>query len=191
MRADNVLENVYVIDDFLPDPLKVRQSGLSAHYINWLGPDKQVYKRISHVIIPDVTDILTDIFKNVDLLGMAFRLNYAGELPNVPIHSDIGWGSHALVIFLSEGSSGTTFWQHKKTGATRISPGEIDLLDQIDGDWDKLDCWKSRLHIEMKFNRAIIYSSNLFHSRYPFDAFGNCPDNGRLILVAFFTPGSI
>ena len=38
----------------------------------------------------------------------------------------------------------------------------------------------------LKFNRAVVYESALFHSRYPFAAFGSGPEDGRLIAVAFF-----
>ena len=34
----------------------------------------------------------------------------------------------------------------------------------------------------------VIYDGSLFHSRWPFEAFGTGPQDGRLILVAFFTP---
>lgn len=40
----------------------------------------------------------------------------------------------------------------------------------------------------MQLGRLVIYESALFHSRWPFEAFGTDPESGRLIAVAFFTP---
>ena len=39
-----------------------------------------------------------------------------------------------------------------------------------------------------RMGRAVIYESELFHSRYPFAAFGSGPEDGRLVAVAFFSP---
>lgn len=110
------------------------------------------------------------------------------EMPNQSIHSDMGWGTHALVLYLCEGPGGTAFWKHNETNAERIKQGDVELYEQIKYDWEDEDKWSLRHIAELKFNRAVIYSSELFHSRYPFEAFGEHPGNGRLIGVAFFTP---
>lgn len=127
------------------------------------------------------------------MLGMGYRLNFAGELPNAAVHSDLGWGTHALVLYLSDppmgaNQCGTAFWRHNATGAHRIDPGDFDLLDEIQVDWNDESAWTQRARVPMQFNRALIYESALFHSRYPFEAFGDNAETGRLIAVAFFTP---
>ncbi len=188
MQVSRLIDNVYVLDDFLQNPDVVRQEGLNTKYIDWTGPDGQIYKRISHTIQQEVCNLLQDIFGKYDLLGMAFRLNYDNELPNQSIHSDMGWGSHALVLYLTDGPSGTAFWHHTKSNRNNILPDDIELFDVVKDDFEKEDAWDQRAFVKMKYNRALIYSSDLFHSRYPFKAFGNSIDNGRLILVAFFTP---
>jgi hypothetical protein len=40
--------------------------------------------------------------------------------------------------------------------------------------------------LPMRFNRFLTYPTCFFHSRYPFEAFGNAPENGRLVWVCFF-----
>jgi len=122
------------------------------------------------------------------MLGQAYRLNYQGERPNQSIHSDMGWGTHALVLYLCEGPGGTAFWQHNETEAVSINPGDVELYEKIKDDWEDASKWTMRACAELKFNRAVIYTSDLFHSRYPFEAFGEHPGDGRLIAVAFFTP---
>ena len=176
-----------VIDDFMD----LRAAGLHASYIDWQGYDGQVYKRVALGSIPGLQDRIEAVMGPVDMLGMGYRLNFNGELPNHAIHSDMGWGSHALVLYLSEGEGGTAFWRHKATGAHRIEAGQVDLFEAIDGDWDDADKWEQYDLCEMKLNRAVIYESALFHSRWPFAAFGNDEATGRLVAVAFFSPRKV
>ena len=75
-----------------------------------------------------------------------------------------------------------------KIGADKILPGQHELFESVCHDWNDESKWKQDTFVAMKFNRALIYRSELFHSRYPFEAFGDSPENGRLIVVAFFTP---
>ncbi len=176
-----------VVDNFLADPAPVRFAGISAPFIDWQGQDGQLYKRVCLAEIPGVQAAIEQAMSRpVQMLGMGYRLNYAGEMPNAAIHSDLGWGTHALVLYLSDGEGGTAFWRHNATGAHRIDPGQFDLLAAIDGDWDAADRWHMRHLVPIQFNRGVIYESALFHSRWPFAAFGTGPDDGRLIVVAFF-----
>lgn len=184
------LEDILVIDDFLDKPLAVREHARLSEFYDWLGPDGQVYKRVSICKIPGLQDKLFEVFGPYEMLGTAYRLNYDGEKPNQSIHSDMGWGTHALVLYLCEGPGGTAFWSHRESGAERIKQGDVELYEQIKEDWEDEDKWNLRHVVELKFNRAVVYSSELFHSRYPFEAFGEHPGNGRLIGVAFFTPTS-
>lgn len=177
-----------VIDDFLPDAQAARQHALAATYIDWQGYDGEVYKRVSLTEVPGLLERIEAVMGPVDMLGMGYRLNYGGELPNAAIHSDLGWGTHALVLYLSEGEGGTAFWRHKATGTTRIDAGQDDLLDVIKHDWNDPEKWEQVGLCEMKLNRAVIYEGANYHSRYPFAAFGAGPEDGRLVAVAFFTP---
>lgn len=178
---------IYVIDDFHPMPNELREHALCQVYEDWPGPDGQVYKRICRMEIPGIKLMLEgSLGRKVDMLGMAYRLNYNEEEPNAAIHSDLGWGTHALVMYLSDGPGGTAFWRHKKTGCTRIDPGDEWLFEQVCSEWNEPDRWEQHRLVEMKMNRAVIYESALFHSRYPFKAFGDSPETGRLIVVAFF-----
>lgn len=185
-----VLNSLFVLEDFHPFPHDLRKLALEQKFEDWLGPDGEIYKRIAIGEIPGIRNILEDLFGPVDVLGMAYRLNYNEEEPNAAIHSDVGWGTHALVLYLSDGPSGTAFWKHKKTGADYILPGDTSLFEKVNHDWNNEDAWDQVKFVDMKFNRALIYESVLFHSRYPFKAFGNSPETGRLVVVTFFTPES-
>ena len=179
-----------VYDDFLPNPNSVRSRGIRAKYSNFAGKDGEIYKRVSEITIPEVVDALNVAMgRPIELLGMAYRLNYAGELPNHAIHSDLGWGTYAAVIYLSTPPdhilSGTAFWKHH-TGPDRIKRGEEDVYKDVIADWDNEAAWEQTAFVPSRFNRASIYRSELFHSRWPFEAYGSSPDDGRLIVVAFF-----
>ena len=179
---------LFVLDDFHPYPDEVREHALKQEYEDWLGPDGQVYKRICRTEVPLLRHMLEGLLGPIDMLGMGYRLNFNDEEPNCAIHSDVGWGTHALVHYISKGPSGTAFWKHNKTGMHRLDPGDDWLLEQVNKDWDNEKAWNVRKFVEMRYNRALIYESALFHSRYPFKAFGTSPEDGRLIVVAFFTP---
>ena len=179
---------IRIVDGFLANPQAVREAGLSADYIDWPGHDGQVYKRICITEVPGVRDGIEAIFGKVEVMGMAFRLNFGGEMPNAAIHSDMGWGTHAMVLYLTDGEGGTAFWKHRETGAHRMEPGDFDLLARVESDWDDAGKWEQTFLCPMAFNRAVFYEGAQFHSRYPFAAFGTGPEDGRLVVVAFFTP---
>ncbi len=183
-----VMNDVLVLDDFLDNPVAVREHARLSEYYDWLGPDGQIYKRISICKVPGVQAKLFEIFGSYEMLGQGYRLNFEGERPNQSIHSDMGWGTHAMVLYLCEGPGGTAFWKHSETGAVRIKSNDVELYEKIKEDWEDDSKWEQQALVPIKFNRAVVYSSELFHSRFPFEAFGNYVGNGRLIAVAFFTP---
>lgn len=190
MKTELHTPDLRVYDDFLTNPESIRSRGLRAKYGDYLGKDGEIYKRVSDQAIPEVVDALQRAMgRPIELLGMGYRLNYAGELPNHAIHSDLGWGTYAAVVYLSEPptheTSGTAFWQHW-TGWDRVRRGEETVLVDVLADWDKIEAWEQTAFVPSKFNRAAIYRSELFHSRWPFAAYGSSPDDGRLIVVAFF-----
>ncbi|GAB2493147.1 hypothetical protein GCM10027084_02290 [Pseudoxanthomonas sangjuensis] len=172
----------------IPNASALRQHALQAHFIDWPAPDGEVYKRVALVEVPGLQQAIEAAVGPVDMLGMGYRLNYGGELPNHAIHSDMGWGTHAAVVYLSEGTGGTAFWRHRATGANRIDPGDTALFELVKDDWNDAGRWERIGLVEMKLGRGLIYESALFHSRWPFAAFGDNPESGRLIAVAFFTP---
>jgi len=176
-----------LIEDFLPDIERVRAAAVNADYIDYRAHDGQVYRRVWIGTVPGLISAVEYAMGPVDMLGMGYRLNYAGEMPNTAIHSDLGWGTHAAVIPLIDNpESGTAFWRHKLTGRQRIDPDDYGLLDDIKADWNSPEAWDRTHFVPMVMNRAVIYESAVFHSRYPFEAFGTTPHDGRLIAVAFF-----
>lgn len=180
------MPGLVVLDDFFPEFDRVREHAKLSQFYDWKGPDGQVYKRITILHVPGMAEKLHKELGNIQIVAMGYRLNYAGEAPNQSIHSDLGYATHACVVYLNPGESGTAFWKHKATGATEICFGQQDLLEKIKEDFEQPDAWEQQLVVPVKPNRAVIYRGNIFHSRFPFEAFGDNPDNGRMIALAFF-----
>ncbi len=181
------IPGVVVIDDFFPNFERVRNHAILSEFYDWWAPDGELYKRITMLHVPDMLDTLTNNVGGIKIHLSGYRLNYEGEPPNQSIHADFGVSSHVIVVYLNEGDSGTAFWQHKITKDTEINYGEIDKFEAIKSSFEVVDDWDQRVVVPTKQNRAVIYKSNLFHSRYPFDAFGSSPEDGRLIAIAFFS----
>ena len=187
--------DISIVDNFLSNPDEIRARALRAKYQDMVLKDGQLYKRISADTPGQVVDALNVwMGRPVNVLNMGYRLNYEGEPPNAAIHADLGWGTYALVLYLTRDDelqrlaepSGTAFWKHINTGADRARPGDSNTIAAVQGDWNNADAWEQVDFVPAKFNRAAIYRSELFHSRYPFEAVGTTPEDGRLTLVSFF-----
>lgn len=178
------------IDNAFVEPLRVRDRGLIAKYSDRLMQDGQVYKRVSEDIIPEFSDVLTKhMGRPITLHAMGWRLNYEDELPNKAIHSDSGWGKYAAVAYMQvdpPAGSGTAFWKHKLTGAEKATIDNAATYFAMMNDWDNPDAFEQVDFAAAKFNRVIVYESDKLHSRWPFEAYGDSPTNGRLSIVAFF-----
>lgn len=178
--------NPIVIDNFFPEFDRVLSNAKTSEFYDWTGHDGVVYKRVSLARVPTLSTVLQEYLGNIEILGSAYRLNYNDELPNTLIHTDVGWGTHALVVYLNAPDSGTAFWKHKELDIDSLVNPTVELVEQLEPDWDDPDKWEQIKLVEGKPNRGVIYDSAWFHSRFPFEAAGSTPDDGRLVVVAFF-----
>ena len=180
-----------VIDNFTPIAHQLREDALASEFIDWEGHDGEIYRRVCIKELPGIQYRIERVMGSVKMMGMGYRLNFNSEPPNAAIHSDLGWGTHALVLYLSEGEGGTAFWRHKMTGLEHLKAGQVAEWEAVRDDWNSVDAWTMTNMVDIKFNRAVIYDGSRFHSRWPFEAFGTDAQSGRLIAVAFFTPESV
>lgn len=153
---------------------------LRGRWRNLAAFDGQVYGRVQDTPIPGLHEAIEEVIGPCFILGQGFRLNYAGELPNHAIHVDGGWGTHALVLYLSRGPdgngrTGTAFWKYAGS-------------DDPETHTDEPELWEQTHLCQEEFGKAVIYPSSRYHSRWPFAAYGNTESTGRLIGVAFFSP---
>lgn len=154
----------------LADPHGVRNKVLDqiGNFQDIKAFDGEAYKRVFPYELDEVTQRLEHEFGPIAMLGSGFRLNFGKEIPNNAIHVDEGWGTHALVLYLSKApdglETGTAFWPND----------------------EHMNPWLPQRLIKEQFNKAVVYNSNIHHSRWPYEAYGDGPQNGRLIYVAFF-----
>lgn len=107
------------------------------------------------------------------------------------IHADSKVGDirpeRALVLYISEstkeGLHGTAFWKHKEMGYEMpldVSNEESDrfLLEEA----NNVDNWELHSVVGYKPNRALMYPSNYFHSKYPNEGW----KEGRMVYVMFY-----
>jgi hypothetical protein len=139
-----------------------------------------------------------------------FRIQNSGETGKQFIHVDLPnlkttW---AGICYLSlpehytkeDGSfldSGSKFWKHKETGLEQLPydekflasiglNGPQDLFKFMNTEGTDESKWINTMSVPIKFNRLILFKSNLWHSQG--ELFGDSMENGRLIQTFFFEP---
>lgn len=188
-------------DDFAPDAAKVREVVINGGFKEERGPDGLRYTGISRQQVPHWRNLLEEVLGHrIDVKMAFFRLNLAGELPHSWVHSDeVCQSEYAGVLYLNtpeQCRGGTAFWKHRELGIDRLpAPDELEAegLDPakwyalMNEHWRELGRWEQVSLVGMRFNRLITYPVNRFHSRYPFEGFGQGPQDGRLVWVVFYS----
>lgn len=191
-----------VRDNFCEYAAAVRQSALDAGFGTW-KPNKGMvgssnYEGMSFwgahgIMLRSLSAALggAHIFPN----SMFFRIT-TPETERAYIHSDRETGEWTCVAYLSDHQdvSGTGFYRHRRTGLREMpSFEEMENLglkdeltkDMVEGDekeWEQLD------FVRGLFNRAVIFTAPLFHSRVPLRGIGDGdPNNARMIWACHFS----
>lgn len=166
------------------DPASLRAHALGARWRDYKAHDGQVYSRVAPTLVPGLHEAIEAVYGPVLMLGQGYRLNYQGEQPNHAIHIDRDWGSHAVVLYLSRHpagprrtsvGTGTAFWRYRGAG-------------DPEADTDDPSQWELSYLCHEEIGKAVGYPSNIYHSRWPLEAYGDSPETGRLIAVGFFSP---
>lgn len=188
-----------VVDDFCEDPEAVINSSKLAGFGTW-KPNKgevgsSIYEGMNfwghHALM------LRSLIRATGTVlvpnSMFFRSTNT-DTETAYIHSDRETGAYTCVAYLSdhEDEYGTAFYKHKPTGLLHMPSfaemREMGIMedlkkDMVSRDEDK---WEQVGFVQGKFNRAVIFSAPLFHSRIPINGFGDSSDNGRLVWVSHF-----
>ena len=198
-----------VIDDFFPEPEKVRNYALEHDFTGGTEMDGHTYPGTIQPKHPWFEQWFAALLQGVvgrpvRMKGCAFVLGREGQFTEQWIHADVIGSTHAAVCYLFDGhhEHGTALWRHIVSNSAhmdaeflaslQVDPADVDqissLAARIRSEGECEDFWQMAGFVEAKFNRLIFYPSTAFHSRYPRHAFGTTPEDGRLVLVAFFTP---
>ncbi len=200
------MSNIHLasIDNFLDNALVVRSEALKQDFdvaTEFQGLSyKGVVPVVDPVVLAGIALGLAELHGRPVKLDMTFyRLSKAGEDTPTWIHQDNSCSPFAAILHLTRPQfcvGGTAFWKHRRLGIDALPMSEFERLAagmvvdeqfcaDINKDGQTTDAWDMVALAPMKFNRMVVFPSNLFHSRWPQFAEGRNKDDGRLILVSF------
>lgn len=209
------MKNIIIYDDFYANPIEVRNLALNNQFEESPSGNYPGVNSHFKFYPDDMTDFFCYLsgekIKPVQSSHYGgFRIQNAGQTGKQYIHVDLPsmTTTWAAVCYLSlpehytkeDGTtfdSGSKFWKHKKTGMEQMpydteylasiglhSPN--DLKDFMDTEGIDESKWINTMSVPIKFNRLIMFRSNLWHSQG--ELFGSDMHNGRLIQTFFFEP---
>jgi hypothetical protein len=185
---------VSVIDGFLDHSLEARQRALNLDFKNadWAGKTYRGVAECSALDVDIIQKIEQETGKRCDMKLSFFRSGRQGiDAPTTYIHADNAVPARfAGVLYLTPDHlcrGGTAFWRHKSLFWDRLPPAvPPELADRLNQDGQDEQQWDQTRMVQMKFNRFVMYPTDVFHSRYPKEGFGQTLEDGRLVYVCFF-----
>ena len=188
-----------VYDNFLPDPVRVRQSALRSGFGSWrplkgdIGLDS--YAGIN--FWGDHAPMLRGLYEKIGPVfpnDMFFRVTNPST-DKALVHSDRSSGDFTALVYLSpphEGS-GTGFYRHRETGLTEMPRLEDMLKDK--SFFDKLyadmlaasnELWEQIDFVEARPNRCLVFDAPRFHCRLPHEGYGIDDSSSRMVWACHF-----
>lgn len=176
-----------VIDDFLPDFDLVRKfvDGVEYGDHEFMG---KTYTGFGQVTLP-LKALIEEVCGPVSIRMSHLRLGTKATPLTHYIHADNCGASWAMVLCLSQPNveTGTAFWTHKETGLERLPmPCPPELFVKLDHDLPDVSKWTLTEMVESKENRAIVFESARFHSRFPKVLPIEPGDKPRIVSTTFF-----
>lgn len=176
------MKDITIIDDFLPHPYSLLEAAQDREYKTETA-EGVTFHGIS-VAKEDslVPQMIAARFPGTLPTFSLFRRSPEGQVEPNFIHSDCEMGDWTAILYLNEQPAegdGTDFWIHNASRAIATAiPGE--LLEE----GRTKEGWTLGSHVEARFNRLLIFPSQLFHSRAIFENYGQ-GDTARLTQVTF------
>lgn len=199
-------ETVLVVDDVVSDPHAFRQLAMNAvfpdderfHYF----PGRNSNRRFGVPALDDYVAHLTGqaVRPHMDSLHATFRVCLADEDGEGGVHADdCHWTGVLYLTRPEDCRGGTSFYRYKANGQSRVPIYEEDwdhwrmsreqlFQDVMIRDGKDMSKWELTQHVEMKFNRLVLFRPWLWHRAGP--GFGTSTENGRLVYLLFYkVPG--
>jgi hypothetical protein len=197
--------SLIVVDDFLgqQDALGLREAALKLTYPQVQGPfpGRNSHERIEIEGLEQAVSRLTgEALKPINPLQShaKFRITLASDVGNAKVHIDQAYWSGILYLSRPQDCrGGTEFFRHRPTHTDRapITDAELaamgysshaqmhqEIIEKHSNDDDQ---WEPTMQVPMRFNRLVLLRPWLWHTAGP--AFGDRPDNARLVYLMFFT----
>jgi len=201
-----MIPHVIVIDDFLPNPMELRERALQLDYaVEGRYPGLNSVQKVG---IPGLDEIVSRLvyepvraLTNPEGSHGACRIALAKDDRPGRIHIDQSHWSGLLYLTLPEDCrGGTEFFRHLPTNTDHL-PLTPDALaaagyDSYDAlraeilDKDALDRskWERTMVVPMRFNRLVLLQPQYWHTSG--ESFGDSLENGRLVYLMFFVRGA-
>ncbi|TMP29021.1 hypothetical protein CWB99_09630 [Pseudoalteromonas rubra] len=209
--------DVYVVDDFLENPEEVQAFAQKSAYFNPIGKDGTLYPGIRDALpLPYhrvLSALLTTLFEGVEPQIHRCMLSLITQQPEqllsvqkMPHIDSTDNQEYASVHYLcGPHMGGTSIYRFKPANRVRFDQDSQDeimaMVNMVESQQQDPDgylngsnqLFEQVLNIEAKFNRLVLYPSNILHSAnvHPHSISAN-PSNGRLTVASFFrlTPNS-
>ena len=197
--------SLIVVDDFYPEPQKVREAALNATYPD---PESDKYpgrNSKEKFQVRGLDEAVQRIFgepiqshPHPDGPHLRFRMTLAGETGRNIAHVDPVPPLVAVgIVYLTlpeHCRGGTAFYAHRDIEMDTVpSPEHLqertgcsDVKSLLQKDGQDPDKWEHLMTVPMRFNRAVLYRPWMWHSAG--EPFGDSIENGRLIHVLNFVP---
>jgi hypothetical protein len=197
--------SIIIVDDFLDNAVALREAALRLDYpaqgntypgrnstqrIQIEGLTEQVSRLVGEPLAP---------MPPPEAHGK-FRITLGGDRGTGKVHVDKAHWSGILYLSRPEDCrGGTEFFRHLPTGTERVPYDDAELralgYDTMDGliqdtvrrDGTDDSKWDMTMRVPMRFNRLLLLRPWLWHTAG--EAFGDRPENGRLVYLMFFGPG--
>jgi hypothetical protein len=195
-----MLASLNIVDNIFPEPQSLREFLLSEHDFSEAPEfEGRKYPGFTPIKDPRFAQFLAQrvgaaIGANVLPQMVLLAAGTEGFETQQWIHCDTTCASFAGVIYMFDKPGyGTQFWRHA-LGAETLpeftkqregeDPEATAVMLQEHG--RSQEWWEKTDYADSKFNRLIFFPTNRFHSRWPKTAFGDKPENCRLIITFFF-----
>ena len=197
--------SIIIVDDFLDNAAALREAALRLDY----PPQGNTYPGRNSSQRIDIEGLTAQVSRLVGepLAPMPppeahgkFRVTLAGDTGTGKVHVDKAHWSGILYLSLpADCRGGTEFFRHLPTGTERVPYDEAELRalgydsmsaliqDTVRRDGTDDSKWEMTMRVPMRFNRLLLLRPWLWHTAG--EAFGDRPENGRLVYLMFFGPG--
>lgn len=176
------------IKDILPDDIfsLFKKKSRNAIYKDVPADDVETFKLAKpDMLIVNLikSRIECELKKKLGMIISFARLNHNHVNNTFRVHSDtIIEGQKpdiaAVFYFDTVKDTGTALFEHPEYGRINTDPTQAVIFKNN-------ELWKPWMKYESLANSAFVYNADLYHGRYPWEAYGDSQKNGRVVIVMF------
>ena len=201
-----MLQSYLVVDNFYPDPMKVREHALTLDYLPKQGQHYHAGQNSRQKLLTSESDETFSQILREPVVGRwddtahgHCRLALASDEVSGGVHIDSGstWAGIIYLTLDEHRHGGTEFYRHKRTRTDRAPITDQEardvfgtdnrsdaITDVIQSDGAHMDRWEHIMTLPMAFNRCVFFRPWFWHKTGV--NFGDSKQNGRLVQLLFF-----